>query len=153
MLDAGLGQCWIRQRRPPDRIWAPSSWSYFSTAWARSGKVFDPKKEPQRYPEQAKWSQKGCQNEPRKLQRHPCGAWSKKYWKSVPKDANSGARFWTQIDKNLKILSPKSFRNLSLKKHEKWFQNDAKREPEIINVSIYWKRVTFGNCWFYRRKI
>ena len=66
--------------------------------------VFDAKKEPKRYPEQTKWSQKESQNQPRNLQRHPCGTWSKKYRKCVPKDANLGALSWIKIDTNFKKI-------------------------------------------------
>ena len=100
----------------------------------------------------SKMDPKGVPKRAKEASKTPLRSMIEQILKKCAKRCKPGVRFWTQIDKNLKILSPRSFRNLSLKKHEKWFQNDAKREPEIINVSIYWKRVTFGNYWFYRKK-
>ena len=114
------------------------------------GKVFGGKMEHQRYPKQPNWSQKGSQNQPRNLQRHPCGTWSNKYRNKVPKVATPGAHSSTKIDKQLENTIPQNIQKSVADKH------DVKRRPKGSQKSLMLQfvreRVTFGTYWFYFRE-
>ena len=113
--------------------------------------------EPKRYPKPWKMQPKGNQNEQKNLQWHPFGTWSNKYRKRMPKGAPR-RWLWEAIWRPKSITNhkkhiPENMQKSIMGKHKQWWQNNAKREPEIIDFSSFlWEEVTLGNCQFYTRK-
>ena len=99
------------------------------------GTVFDAKTVPKRYTKQSKWNPKGCQNEQRNLQRHPCGTESNKYRKRVPKYTNGGGPIFGSKPIKKSKRYPQNIQKSVTGEYEQDCQNDAQRDPEIIDVS------------------
>ena len=115
------------------------------------GNFFDAKTEPKKVPKTSRVDPKGNHNEQHNLQRHPCGTESKRVAKRSPRrwlldtifDQNS-----IQINKN---TMPENIQKSATEKQDKWWQNDAKSEPEIIEFSICWRKDEFRQLLLLRQ--